>query len=416
MIKLLSRRLRRASYNGIRFEVDGSDLTFGRRTVTHEYPQRDVPYVEDLGKATRKITLSAFVVGEDFIDRANRLIKAIENPKTTPDGMPDNVLVHPWLGRLKVVAIDSPKVSWDLKLGFAKLTLQFVEAGELKNPLRTTEWSSRLLGLADDLYSKMFGDLDLEEYSGYIDDIVSGCVGCLGVIKDSSFAKMFNLAEDVADLTLNLASLFGDGRDALKDAVLNATGIAEYANTTQNWRKSTSSIKNTLNSSSMSSAHSEAVALTDISTQKQQTVTRTIDTFQQGVRLAMLGNALGSAAYVATSLDQNEEGTIVAVTSEEVLGIRDDLMDTLEAEMIRTEDDDDDLYLTLSDSFAAVYNKLTADALALGSTLTVTPSEPTPSLVLAYDQYGEASRDLEVVQRNNIANPLFVSDTIKMGS
>ena len=44
--------LREASYEGIRFDVDSATLSFGRRTVTHEFPQRDTSYVEELGKAT----------------------------------------------------------------------------------------------------------------------------------------------------------------------------------------------------------------------------------------------------------------------------------------------------------------------------------------------------------------------------
>ena len=39
--------LRKASYEGIPFEVDNASLTFGRRTVIHQFPQRNVPFVED---------------------------------------------------------------------------------------------------------------------------------------------------------------------------------------------------------------------------------------------------------------------------------------------------------------------------------------------------------------------------------
>lgn len=70
--------LRQASYNGVKFEVAGSSLEFGRRAVLHEYPQRDKPYVEDLGKATRKLSVSGFFVGSDYVKRAQNFIKEIE--------------------------------------------------------------------------------------------------------------------------------------------------------------------------------------------------------------------------------------------------------------------------------------------------------------------------------------------------
>lgn len=71
--------LREASYEGIRFDVDSATLSFGRRTVTHEFPQRDTSYVEDLGKTTRQFSIQGFIVGDDFIDRSKRLIDKIES-------------------------------------------------------------------------------------------------------------------------------------------------------------------------------------------------------------------------------------------------------------------------------------------------------------------------------------------------
>ena len=86
----LSTKLRKASYNGVNFEVSNSNLKFGRRVVVHEYPQQDVPYGEDLGRATRIITMSAFIVGADYASRSKKLIEALEKPVTEP-----GTLVHP---------------------------------------------------------------------------------------------------------------------------------------------------------------------------------------------------------------------------------------------------------------------------------------------------------------------------------
>ena len=42
--------LRPASFRGVPFLVDESHVVIGRRVVLHEYPLRDKPYAEDLGK------------------------------------------------------------------------------------------------------------------------------------------------------------------------------------------------------------------------------------------------------------------------------------------------------------------------------------------------------------------------------
>jgi len=41
----------------------------------HEFPQRDVPYAEDLGRKNRELKISALVVGDDVFQRRDRLMR-----------------------------------------------------------------------------------------------------------------------------------------------------------------------------------------------------------------------------------------------------------------------------------------------------------------------------------------------------
>ena len=136
--------LRKASFAGVSFEVETGSLTFGRRVVTHEYPQRDTPYTEDLGRAARLYSLTGFVIGSDYISHAKRLIKALEKNASEP-----SKLIHPWLGTVSVCVSDKPKVSWDTARRIARFEMSFVEAGELNNPLDLTSWGDKLRGYAD---------------------------------------------------------------------------------------------------------------------------------------------------------------------------------------------------------------------------------------------------------------------------
>ncbi|EPR0211413.1 DNA circularization N-terminal domain-containing protein, partial [Escherichia coli] len=42
-------RLVEASFRGVPFKVEDEGAPVGRRVETHEYPNRDKPYTEDLG-------------------------------------------------------------------------------------------------------------------------------------------------------------------------------------------------------------------------------------------------------------------------------------------------------------------------------------------------------------------------------
>jgi len=49
-----------------------------RRQAVFEYPQKDKPFVEDLGRSLRSIDVKGFIVGQDYAARAKRLIEAFE--------------------------------------------------------------------------------------------------------------------------------------------------------------------------------------------------------------------------------------------------------------------------------------------------------------------------------------------------
>ncbi|HUB49054.1 MAG TPA: DNA circularization N-terminal domain-containing protein [Acetobacteraceae bacterium] len=57
--------LQPASSRGVPFAVEVDTYRGGRRIVLHEYPYRDDPWPEDTGRATRRITITGFLLGDD---------------------------------------------------------------------------------------------------------------------------------------------------------------------------------------------------------------------------------------------------------------------------------------------------------------------------------------------------------------
>lgn len=92
------RQLRKASFRGVRFDVDDTGKEFGQRYVTHEYPGRDDPFHEQMGEGVQSFSVEAFIIGDDFISRAAALEAAIR--KKGP-----GTLIHPIHGHVEVVAI-----------------------------------------------------------------------------------------------------------------------------------------------------------------------------------------------------------------------------------------------------------------------------------------------------------------------
>lgn len=85
----------RGSFKGAKFYVQDSELEVGRRVQLHEYPLRDTPYAEDLGRKARKLQFEAYCIGSDYNVARDALIAKVEEGG-------GGVLVHPYHGWLTV--------------------------------------------------------------------------------------------------------------------------------------------------------------------------------------------------------------------------------------------------------------------------------------------------------------------------
>ena len=132
-----------ASFRGVRFEVaDHSADIAGRRVQTHEYPGRDRPFAEDLGRRAKGFEIEGYIVGDDYMERRDRLIEACDKPGP-------GLLEHPYLGRRQVACIRC-RVSERTSEGrMCRFSLQFGEAGRADYPTDRADPDAVLAEAAD---------------------------------------------------------------------------------------------------------------------------------------------------------------------------------------------------------------------------------------------------------------------------
>jgi len=117
-----------ASFRGVRFGIDGHESPIaGRRVQTHEYPGRDEPFTEDLGKRTKRYSFDAWVLGDDYADQRDRLIEAC-------DMAGPGELTHPYLGTRQVVCTACDVTERTREGGMARFSLAFTDAGMNQYP------------------------------------------------------------------------------------------------------------------------------------------------------------------------------------------------------------------------------------------------------------------------------------------
>jgi len=397
-------KLQPATFRGVPFEVESDDGAFGRRTQVHEYPQRDKPYAEDLGRATREINITAFLIGDEYLAARDKLLEALE---TAGPG----TLVHPWYGELKVSLKDPARVSHSIANGgMCTVQLSFVEAGELAFPSAGNSLGAKSLEAADRLQD--VGSFDYVEKfdvngkpSAVFDDAV----------------KTFNDGCDLIDnATSNIKSILDHPMQFLKDNARTLIPDAfAMADTVFGLFKRGESVVDSITSmfggGGASARNSDTVAaltslsrtFSDRATTAQAVANSAASTISpsraQAATNAVALNHLFSQAMLVQAVGMTT--TMDMPIYDDAVKIRNDVTAAIDNESLAVSDP---VYVALQDARAAVHADVTGRLSQSARLKTITPRTIMPALVTAYDQFEDVAREGEIVDLNKIRRPGFV--------
>lgn len=381
-------QLKPASFRGVPFKVSESDIEIGRRTEVHEYPKRDKPWVEDLGRATRSFEVNGFVLGDDYVDQANRLIGALETEGS-------GTLVHPWLGTMTVTVKDPARLHFDEGLGQATISMSFVESGELTFPSAgsATQAQSRLA--ADGLQTSAISDFAKNfSVSGFQDFVSSEAKGLIssvvGTLSGGTLSGLdaVGYASRAASALQTIMSLVSGSSSNLGWSIASFLGITPYVNVVTQW----SSLINSLVGASGSHSFSNPSAPVIYTPSRQQAYINEV-AVNSLARQSLLVQAVGASSLMDVT------------TYDDAVAVRDNLISALDNEAMTASSA---TYVALQAAKAAVWQDITVRASDSARLTTITPAETSPALVLAYEYYGDAARADEVSERNRIVRPGFV--------
>lgn len=147
------RKLNKASFRGAEFYVVSTSTEGGRKTVSHEYPNTDRRFVEDLGKMQRVFTVDGYISGKDsqYFQRRNALLSALEQPGT-------GVLIHPFYGSITVVPRPYTITEDMTRLNEAKVSMVFEISSPAVYPKEAANNKSKLTAGANDVLAKASAD------------------------------------------------------------------------------------------------------------------------------------------------------------------------------------------------------------------------------------------------------------------
>ncbi|NWB92336.1 DNA circularization protein [Pseudomonas agarici] len=398
---------RAATFRGVGFFVDTADSNHGRRQAVHETAQRDIPYTEDLGRKSREFGITGYLLGNEYDVAREELIKACEQAGS-------GVLVHPYRGELTVVCRGLAVSESSDEGGKCTLSMTFLEAGEASYPSakvdsvnaisekagKVTETgkenfvsdfltkgypsfvadaaTTQIKGLSDFLSSPEFiVSSNIQAVSDYYDQVKAIGSDAFNLIQQPA-----TFAGQVVDAISSIRSAFGGGAFAMLISLYNQylpgddDGSSARTPSRQQVVKNTAAVAGLVRQSAISQAAVAAV------------VTQTTEDISNG------GTKTTSAP---TEYDSYEAA----------IAVRTEVADSLDEESETT--NSDLVYVAVTDLRTAVVQAVPNPEQDLPRLATFSPRQTLPSLVVAYQLYGDASRAEEIVTRNDPRHPGFLT-------
>ncbi|MGU9850767.1 DNA circularization protein [Pseudomonas koreensis] len=403
-------RLLPASFRGVGFWIDQAKTPVGRKGQLHEYPQRDLPYFEDLGQQAKTHDITAFIIGADCLEQRDKLLKALEAGS--------GELVHPWLGRLQVKVGECDMTHTRQDGGLVTFSLKFYPDRPLPFPTATVSTQKVLLAKADTLLGSAVARFEqamtlIKAARIGIANLRNSLTGVYEVIKEQlkplieQYKQITELVKAVKELPKEVAAefkgLLGDIKELKVFAKEGYRGvIADVSQQLEAIRKADAPKITT-----GKDTNAAAQAMADL---VQDTMLVKVAQWVASMPVATPAVKLSSTPSVAHQADQPVTRQEVPVTEEmkalqQAVGVAIDPM---------LDKADPKHHQAINDVKEALIAHLKAVASSGVRQVTKSFQESLPALVVAYKQFADATRVTQVTQSNAMNHPGFSPNDVKV--
>lgn len=381
--------IRPATFRGIAFFIARSEGAFGQRGVPHEFPNRDIPYFETLGRKARRFTVTGYVIGSDYTRQKDRMLKACQarNP---------GELVHPYYGTQQVVCESLNVIEAPRDGGRANFQFVFVEAGELRFPVRSENALGSLKTQSDALSDAAGGEFtdtySVTGVSGFVRDSVRSKVRNFTTFMEARSRGLGQTTDSVNDLSFQLRGLNSDIetiiaspsllQSSLKNSIsLLASSALDFGRLFDESEKGFEFGANDL-------------VITKFVTPNRTQLQKNDDIINRYVRTEFaIQAAIAGAQVDHASLD-------------EALLKREGVNAQFDALAVATTDDD--VYQNIVSTQARVVQSIPLEEEQLPQVVDLYNRVTKTSLSLTYQIYGDLQNEQDVIDRNRIMHPGFV--------
>ena len=382
-----AKKLQHFKFRGVEFDGLESRLSGGRRVVLHEYPQRDDPSTDDMGRKARKWSIHAFLAGTEIQKRRKQLLEACEKSGSA-------TLVHPILGNLNVICETYDITDTISAKSYTEFSMEFIDAGTVF--VAAVSKLSKMQALAAAFRSTV------REFYAARTQVMALNRKVQRLLTGSIEERITALLDITSQLTGTDLEAFTYATAVIFDTAETLSGDADALSAT--WDTGAQSLTEPADARLVSTTLHGTIAVTQAAlaagadTEADTLILRNAAALDQ--MLYSLAVARAAELTAAQEFASYEE----AIAAAQALG---DEMALAEQWLT-----DPDAYDAASEARAAMIEAIIHEAMDLPHQQTITLSSRRPALVLASELYDDAERASEIVARNSIADPGAVSGSI----
>ncbi len=391
------RQLVGASFRGVPFLVETTEQNGGRRAVVHEFPLRDEPFVEDMGRRARTFRIDGYVIGDTYLEKRDALLTALE------DTAGPGELVHPYRGGnrvIRAICVECHVRETRADGGMATFSLEFVETpAQAAVPTSVVDAAAQIAASAGAAIAATTAEfVSAYEPQGLpsfaLDSAETALVNATQKLS-AQLAPIVTASQELAEFT---------GRVALLTAQAKSL-VRQPAEVLGKFRDSFIGLAETISVApgavmdGLLEAYLEELGVEVVAT----TATRARERENQGAITSALRRILAvEAARLAPVVEY--------ASAEEATAARDRVAAVLDEQAGLADDTAYTSIVTLRSDIL----RLVPGSRAFASVVTVTRRSQVPSLLLAYQLYGSVELEADVVARNSIRHPGFIAGDVKV--
>ncbi len=403
-------QLRIASFRGAAFHVRDLGGKGGRRGPLHEFPQRDDPWFEDLGRSARAWPVEGYVIGPGYIAARDRLLAALEaeGPGT---------LVLPWHAPRQAVCREFEYSESQREGGWCTFRIGFAEPGERPKPVEKTDTRAEVAAKADaaraELEAAFAAAWTVAGLPGFVAAEAAGWLRTLAALASRPLAGGGGAGAARAALA-EAATALASGAEGLATAAelpAKVTGLAGTVRRAAVPAESPDATDTIAALARPKAARTPALDALDALTGGFAPAAAPSPVLTTA-RRAALANAAALERLVAGSAALERARAALAVpldSYQAASALRSRVVAALDAEIARAGDEArDGAYLAMTSLRGAVIADLTARGAGLAPIVPYALGAPLPALALAHRLYQDADRAEDLAARNPCWHPAFL--------